>query len=277
MRVGGHLSTACLATLVTLASVLLTTTSSSPSSSLSSTSTPQPRHSVTLAVLLPRDDRWMFSLGRVVPALRVAVDTVYSTRMLPDYVDLFIAYGDSDCSPVAGPLSAFALKRRASVFLGPFCDYSLSPIARYAPVWDIPVVTPGGMAHDFGADKLVQFRTLTRVGANFNSLSWALYHCLRPSGFKRVKILYTPSGHGEVVDRFCYLAISAFVRRIKKLDIEYHLFLFRANTDLGKMFRDEVGRKYAGKPLPAYFVILPSITFHPMLPVIPVHAYYVRS
>lgn len=222
---------------------------------------------VTLAVILPRNDRWLFSLARVVPALQVAVQRVERLRLLPD-VRLQIRYADSACSPVRGPLRAFDMRERAGVFLGPFCDYSLSPVARYAAVWDKAVVTPGGMAHDFGADKLRQFRTLTRVGVTFNSLAWSLYSCIRratqvdsystnggsttkkplsDSPVRRVKVLYTPDGHGEVVARFCYLAVSAFVRRLKNSKgLQYHLFLFRPATDFAQMFRDEVGLKYSG-------------------------------
>ena len=215
---------------------------------------------VILAVILPHSNRWMFSLARVVPALQVAIGEVVKRRLLPS-VRLRIRYADSACSPVRGPLRAFEMRRTAGVFIGPFCDYSLSPVARYAAVWDTAVVTPGGMAHDFGADKLRQFRTLTRVGATFNSLAWSLYSCIRrsvgdtgrtvpgggPHASRRVKVLYTPDGHGEVVARFCYLAVSAFVRRLKhSKGLKYHLFLFRPSTDLQSMFIEEVGLKYSG-------------------------------
>lgn len=34
-------------------------------------------------------------------------------------------------------------------FFGPFCDYVLAPISRFAGVWDIPVLTPGGLPQAF--------------------------------------------------------------------------------------------------------------------------------
>lgn len=37
----------------------------------------------------------------------------------------------------------------ADVFFGPFLDYLLAPVTRYAGVWDIPVITSGGFAEAF--------------------------------------------------------------------------------------------------------------------------------
>ena len=50
------------------------------------------------------------------------------------------------------------------VFLGPVCDYSVAPIARYSPYWQTPVLSPGAMAHDLGTDKRTEYGLLTRVG-----------------------------------------------------------------------------------------------------------------
>ncbi|ESP00405.1 hypothetical protein LOTGIDRAFT_88126, partial [Lottia gigantea] len=83
---------------------------------------------------------------------------------------------DSKCNSKDAPIQAFDFYRNAlvSVFLGPVCDYSLAPVARYAPYWNKPVISPGGFAHDFGVGKRTndsEYRTLTRVGATFNSLA----------------------------------------------------------------------------------------------------------
>lgn len=50
-----------------------------------------------------------------------------------------------------GPIAAFDLHNRqeADVFLGPICDYVLAPVARYANVWNRPVLTTGGLAAAF--------------------------------------------------------------------------------------------------------------------------------
>ena len=35
------------------------------------------------------------------------------------------------------------------IFLGPVCPYALAPVARYATVWKIPVVTNSGLNEHF--------------------------------------------------------------------------------------------------------------------------------
>ena len=50
------------------------------------------------------------------------------------------------------------------VFVGPVCDYSVAPIARYSPYWQTPVLSAGAMAHNFGTDKHAEYGLLTRVG-----------------------------------------------------------------------------------------------------------------
>ena len=36
------------------------------------------------------------------------------------------------------------------VFFGPVCDdYVLAPVARYASVWGVPIITPAGLARAF--------------------------------------------------------------------------------------------------------------------------------
>lgn len=80
-------------------------------------------------------------------------------------------YGDTKCSSTVGPLIAVDMVtstrpgRRvlsgivvmilnvhlssADVFIGLICKYVLAPISRYAGVWGIPVMTPGGLSEAF--------------------------------------------------------------------------------------------------------------------------------
>ena len=61
---------------------------------------------------------------------------------------------------------------KVHVFLGPVCDYSVAPVARYSSYWHKPVVSVGAMAHSFGTDKRApgaEYRLLTRVGVTFDS------------------------------------------------------------------------------------------------------------
>ncbi|ESO89768.1 hypothetical protein LOTGIDRAFT_206798 [Lottia gigantea] len=100
------------------------------------------------------------------------------------------------------------------VFLGPVCDYSLAPVARYSPYWNIPVISPGGFAHDFGANKTEpdsEYPALTRVGVTFNSLSITILEIIKHFQWKRIKIIYDGNSMEDIAPRFCFLGAAAFV------------------------------------------------------------------
>ena len=62
---------------------------------------------------------------------------------------------------------------------------------RYSPYWNVPVITPGGMATDFGKGRMSntsEFRLLTRVGINFDDLAHVTHKVLKTFGWDQVKV-----------------------------------------------------------------------------------------
>ena len=88
---------------------------------------------------------YSWSLPRIKPAITLAVDDILATSNSSSgrVLGFRINYGDSKCSETMGPLAAIDmyLERRVDVFIGPACDYAVSPLARFSPHWNIPVVT----------------------------------------------------------------------------------------------------------------------------------------
>jgi len=127
---------------------------------------------MNLAVILPFSGDYAWSLPQIKPAVTLAVDDVASTSNSTSgsSVDFRINYGDSECSETMGPLAAIDmyLQRRADVFIGPACDYSVSPVARFSPHWNIPVVTAGALVSAFRL-KFV-YRLLTRMTSPYSQL-----------------------------------------------------------------------------------------------------------
>ena len=70
--------------------------------------------------------------------------------------------------------SSFDFVLQVNVFLGPQCDYCTAIVARQAPYWNIPVITPGALSYYFGAEKFKIMSTLTRVGSTFQAFFHAL-------------------------------------------------------------------------------------------------------
>lgn len=106
---------------------------------------------VNVAVILPYDDRYLFSYNKTL--LSLAFEPLNcSSHLFGGRPVVFILRGaNSECNAIGGPLAAFDFyqRRQVDVFFGPVYDYSLSQVTRYATRWDLPVISSGGFAHDF--------------------------------------------------------------------------------------------------------------------------------
>jgi hypothetical protein len=214
---------------------------------------------IKIATIVPNDDRYLFSINHVQPSIEYAIEQVHKLNLLPDWIKLDVNYSDSHCNARDAPVAAFHyyMQKSVDMYLGPVCDFSLAPVARYAPYWNIPVISPGGFAHDFGFPKLdlklnnEGFFTLTRVGMTFNSLALSIIHTIKRFGWKKVQLTYNGEGHSEVSPRFCYLAGSALIHYIKALAADealgHNIFLYTGPAESERVLKDEVGIDFAGK------------------------------
>ena len=220
------------------------------------------RQKVRIAAILPNDNSRMFSITKSSPAIQIGIERVQKLNILPNH-DLSVKYADSKCSVKEGPLAAFNfyVDKEADIFFGPVCDYALAPVARYAyDPWDIPIISTGGFAHDFTVKStditnIDTFPTLTRVHLTFDSLGEFITTTLKNYKWRSIKVVYQTDGHSSVAYRFCYLAISALVKRLREKEaqhLDYHLYLHSRNSkDSDKVFQ-EIGTKYAGKTSNAF-------------------------
>lgn len=207
---------------------------------------------VQIGVILPFGKRRMFSVGHVAPVLDF-VTTYVRRRSLLRQVRYQLHFRDSRCNSKDAPIQAFNLHRDhySDVIFGPVCDYSLAPVARYAPYWNVPIVTPGGFAHDFGANKRrvdSEYSTLTRVGMTFNSLSVYLIKTLFRFNWRKVKVIYDVDAYNDITPGYCFLAASALIYYSKKVGLNYdfHIFIPK-NQDVGHVLRTEVTSDYSSE------------------------------
>lgn len=122
-----------------------------------------------IGVILPFNDSFLWSVPKTRPAIQYAVDTVNTGPLLGDE-QLEVQFADSRCSETYGPLEAMDmyLKRRPDVFIGPACDYAVAPVARFSPIWNIPVITGGALVRAFVDKK--QYSLLTRISGSYAKL-----------------------------------------------------------------------------------------------------------
>lgn len=214
---------------------------------------------VKMGVILPADDRYLFSINKCVPAMWVGIDRAYRLGILDKNQVVFnIRDKDSGCNGVDAPLAAFdyVTNKLADIYFGPCCDYSLAPVARYSKHWNIPVITPGGFATDFAQKQgEAEFSMLTRVGTNFDSLSDGAIKIVEENSWKSVMIIYDSDGQNSVSLGFCHLAISALIRGMieSKISVEFirmeqdKLNGTEDNFSAGGLLRNKIGIKFGGK------------------------------
>lgn len=145
---------------------------------------------VKLGVILPKWTKYPWIMEKTAPAIEYAVDSVKNrTDLLPGF-DFSITYGDSQCSETYGPLVAIDmyLKNQAHVFLGPVCDYSVAPIARFSPHWNIPLITAGGLVHAF-EDKN-QYKLLTRILGSYAKLGEFVHSVFQKFNWTTSALIY---------------------------------------------------------------------------------------
>lgn len=123
-----------------------------------------------IGVILPFANDHPWSVPKTRPAIEYAIETVNRFRPLRGGL-LTVQFADSRCSDTFGPLEAVELyhRRRPHVFLGPACEYAVAPVARFSPLWNIPVITAGALVGAFVDKK--QYRLLTRISGSFDKLA----------------------------------------------------------------------------------------------------------
>ena len=220
---------------------------------------------VKLAVIISHNHSRLFSINRIQPALDYAIEGIRNRSLLPSSVHIKISYSDSHCNPKDAPISAFNfyMEHNVDVFFGPVCDYSLAPVARYAPYWNLPVISPGGFAYNFGENKSradAEFPTLTRVGATFDTLSQCILNTLWFHNWHKLLLIYDGNGKAEVMPSFCFLAGSSLIHYVKSVGKiwikEYAFELFEpGKDDMEKILRYKVALNFSSKYHNKYFPV----------------------
>ncbi|CAG7700229.1 unnamed protein product [Allacma fusca] len=210
------------------------------------------KKTLKIAVLAPKDtQQYEYPLQKVVPPVLVAIQSERVRMMLPGW-ELQVNYRDTKCSSAYGPLAAFdfhttktagltrAIDYRTDVFLGPMCDYVIAPVARYAGVWNIPLITPGGQAEAF-RHKIPAYPTLTLLAGTY-SLVHAMLAILSEFGWRHIALFYhnfqAGSGKGH---SFCHFILGSVYTALnntphfrsfdeKQEGLDFHSYLANIST-----------------------------------------------
>lgn len=207
---------------------------------------------IKIATILPKDQKWMFSINRVAPAIEYAIERVMDTPNMLINHTFSVKYDDSGCSIAHGMDRAinFYLQKEVDVFFGPVCDFAAAPVMRQCRFWNLPVITSGAMARDFVVERKTSYTHLTRVGAvNFASLTGFFTKLFDEFSFSKLKFIFNSRGQDNHVFYFCHLAVEFLVYTFKssvtRVKADHKAFDY--DSDIPDWLTTEVGLDYAGK------------------------------
>ncbi|KAM4049956.1 atrial natriuretic peptide receptor 3 isoform 2-T2 [Anomaloglossus baeobatrachus] len=160
---------------------------------------------VNMLVILPKDDRYMFSIRRVQPAIDYALRAVQSNATLLPGFTLNVTYRDSDCGNQAlfSLVDAALKEQKPDVVLGPVCEYAAAPVARLASHWDIPMISAGALATGF-MQKADEYSHLTRVAPAYTKMGEMFLALFRFHKWSRALLLYSD----DSAERNCFFTVE---------------------------------------------------------------------
>lgn len=177
---------------------------------------------VTLAAILPLTNTdYAWAWPRVAPALYRAVRQVNSDPRLLPGLELRLVHGSSEnregfCSDSMAPLVAVDLKQSNDpwAFIGPGCDYSSSPVARFTTHWDVPMVTAGARAIGFE-----HYAAVTNTGPTHKKLGEFGMRIQETFGWRQHAMLIFSDNKDANDDRPCYFAVEGLYTLLGKHNI----------------------------------------------------------
>lgn len=172
-----------------------------------------------LGIILPNNNSLPYSYSKVLPAIKVAIDKIKEEGdrgPLPNW-EISTIYRDSECSSLYGPLAAFEMQYKglADVFFGPVCTYVLAPVARYATVWQVPILSSSGQNDNFDA-KHPQYKYLTRMNGSYTQIGHIFTKILAKFGWKIIGLLFHNYDDRQRGNSPCHFNMAAVFSAVGK-------------------------------------------------------------
>uniref|UniRef100_A0A672JXM9 Guanylate cyclase n=1 Tax=Sinocyclocheilus grahami TaxID=75366 RepID=A0A672JXM9_SINGR len=129
---------------------------------------------ITVAVMLPDNLKYSWASPRVLPAIRMAQETIHKSGLLRGHTINLLNFSTEDssgsCSENEAQIIAVDTKlyNKPDAFIGPGCTYSVASVGRFASHWKLPLITAGGPAYGF--EKSDEFKTIVRTGPTTTKL-----------------------------------------------------------------------------------------------------------
>ncbi|KAJ3604422.1 hypothetical protein NHX12_029163 [Muraenolepis orangiensis] len=158
---------------------------------------------VEVLVILPKNNSYIFSYPRVVPAIQYAQQRLRASGQYSG-LTFKIQYVDSECgNPALFNLVDRSCDQRPDLILGPVCEYAAASVARLASHWNIPMVTAGALAAAF-SHKGTEYSHLTRVAPSYLKMAETFAAMFQHFAWKSALLVY----EDDKEERTCHFTLE---------------------------------------------------------------------
>ncbi|CAD7092893.1 unnamed protein product [Hermetia illucens] len=181
-----------------------------------------PRRNLVFAVLLPSESQEELMSDciyqKVLPVLELALRKIQHPDYLSNEFDITLVFRDTFCSSVYGPIGLFEIynERKLNAIFGLCCEYVLAPVARYAGVWEIPILTTAGRTSAF--DAKASYSTLLRMIGGPTQIGYAVKDILNFFNWTtNAMIFQNNEGRQHAGNSICYFTLGSMNYLLKSV------------------------------------------------------------
>lgn len=123
----------------------------------------------------------------------------------------------------------------------------MAPIARYAPFWNVAVITVGALAQDFRKNKFTEYKTLTNIGATMYWLDKFVTKVFNHFGWKQVIFLFDKDYQEQITNFNCYLTMASLKAALlnAKITVDYKIWEKQDTRSVETILINYVGNKFS--------------------------------
>lgn len=186
---------------------------------------------VSVLVLLPQNDSYIFSASKVMPALEYARRGLSAGPFAG--VNFTLRHVNSNCGLEAlFALVDLAPAERPDLIMGPVCEYAAASVVRVASRWKIPVISAGALASGF-SHKEPEYAMLTRIAPSYLKMADTFSAMFSRFGWTDAHLIY----HDDKEERNCYFTIEGVHIQ---LDSHYQVSAFAVDPAESVAHLDEI-------------------------------------
>jgi hypothetical protein len=123
----------------------------------------------------------------------------------------------------------------------------LAPVARYAPFWNVAVITVGASAQDFRKNKFSEYKTLTNIGPTMYWLDKFVTKVFKHFEWKQVIFLFDKDFQEQDTNFNCYLTMASLKAALlnAQITVDYKIRDKLDKRPVETILVDYVGNKFS--------------------------------